>query len=638
MFMASRQIPSGPGVSRRRFLGVGASLLASPWLGVHPVRAGLHLPAGRASTPPPTGSSDRPATYFVQEALVRGRAGLVARLDPDMPGRPFFELNLGGDEAALVHDCWDYVDIPGRMVDSLILVQEVVGADPEGEPFDLVLASLRAQQRPDGLFWNGPSPRPDGYAGDCVETFSQSRAALGLVTWLQSTGSKEAENALDALVDGLGAIAIWDGDAACFAGSQWRDGWLDTTLTSDGAPDGRAKYGWGAQVALPLTRYYELTRRPAAGRLVEALLRYFVERSGLVAADGSFAGHLHAEGYAPLAIAAVRYAIVAGRDDWLAWADRLFQWVRGRSTRYGWVPDRSGLQATYYRYWYGIDTLPNTCETCGLADAVELAIALAERGHPAYWDDVERWTRNHLLASQFGPASSLATRDSSASGADAAGSPPPPRALLAPSAQEGPLARVVAGAFDNASLPAGLLGFRASGLSPAVEGCCACSGLHGLFLAWQHAIVSQGGAVWVHLGISRDSPWAEIISYEPDTGRLDVQMHIEQPLRVRVPSWVPREALTLLVDEQPRTPQWDGDYLRFDALAPKQVVSLRYPLLDRTDEEHTEEGHLRVHWRGGTVVDVTPAGAGLDAYHRRRLAVAGPAPAPAFPRYSLIEW
>src|SRR5439155_26153328 len=180
---------------------------------------------------------------------------------------------------------------------------------------------------------------------------------------------------------------------------------------------------WGALVALPLARYYELTARPATGRLVEALLRHFVERSGLVAADGSFAGHLHAEGYAPIAIAAARYGAAAGRDDWLAWADRLFQWVRSRGTRYGWVPDRSGLHASYYRYWYGVEALPPTCETCGLVDALELATVLAEGGQPAYWDDVERWTRNHLLASQLGAPDSLAG-GAAAGKADTGASPP----------------------------------------------------------------------------------------------------------------------------------------------------------------------------------------------------------------------
>src|SRR5262249_61498141 len=102
--------------------------------------------------------------------------------------------------------------------------------------------------------------------------------------------------------------------------------------------------------------------------------------------------------------------------------------------------------------------------------------------------------------------------------------------------------------------------------------------------------------------------------------------------------WVPRDALAVLVDEEPRTPAWDGDYLRFDDLAPEQVVSLRYPLLARVEDEQVEGEPLRVEWRGGTVGGITPTGAGLDTDHRRALAGPGRVPAPSYPRYSLVEW
>jgi hypothetical protein len=204
----------------------------------------------------------------------------------------------------------------------------------------------------------------------------------------------------------------------------------------------------------------------------------------------------------------------------------VFEWIRAHGTRYGWVPDAFGLGAAYYRYLYGRERLPPTCETCGLVDALELATVLAEQGHTAYWDDVERWTRNHLLASQLGSPASLALGLS----AQAAVAPSPasvesahvhtptgalPAALLAADARDGPLARVVAGAFDSASLPTGLLGFRATGLTPVVEGCCACSGLRGLFLAWHHAVIEDRDGISVHLGLTRDSWWAEVVSHEP---------------------------------------------------------------------------------------------------------------------------
>jgi hypothetical protein len=180
------------------------------------------------------------------------------------------------------------------------------------------------------------------------------------------------------------------------------------------------------------------------------------------------------------------------------------------------------------------------------------------------------------------------------------------------------LARVVAGAFDSASLPTGLLGFRATGLSPVIEGCCTCSGLRGLCLAWEHAIEERAGGVWVHLGLSRDSPWAEVLSFEPEVGQMDVRLHAAHHLRVRVPRWVPRDALTVLVADAPVSARWEGDYLRFDDLAAGQTVSLRYPLIERAEAEQVGAERLAVHWRGGTVVAVVPPGPGLEVYTSRQ--------------------
>jgi hypothetical protein len=624
--MGARGGSHGPRLSRRGLLGGGLALLAGAWAGRGAAAAAAEF-AAQGGQVPGAAPPEPPASYALQEALARGRAGLVERLDPDAGGRPYFELNLGGAQPYLAHDCWDYVDVAGRMVDALALADTALGSDDGAASRESVLAYLRARQGTEGLFWNGPNDREGGYASDCVESFCQSRAALGLVTWLQASGADAAAAALDRLVAGLGAVAVWDGDAAYFPGSQWRNSWLEQTLTADGAPDGRAKYGWGSLVVLPLARYVELTGAPAAWELTAALLRFFVERSGLVAADGSFAGHVHAEGYAAIASAAARFATLAGWDAWLAWAARLFEYLRGRSTRYGFVPDRIGLGPSYYWYWYGRESLPPTCETCGLVDALELGITLAERGYTEYWDDVERWTRNHLLASQLGTPDTWAAAPGQAA----------PAALVAACAPDAPLGRVVAGAFDSASSPGGLLDQADDGQSAVVEGCCANSGLRGLFLAWQHAVADDGTVVSVHLGLSRTSPAVEVVSYEPSAGRLDVRLRAARRLRVRVPSWVARETLVLLRDDERIAPTWDGDYLRVDDLAPGQTVSLRYPLGERTEEEQIDGARLQVRWRGGTVLGVEPGGAWLDAYGRRPAAAPLAAP-PLPPRASRIVW
>src|SRR5205085_12310260 len=121
----------------------------------------------------------------------------------------------------------------------------------------------------------------------------------------------------------------------------------------------------------------------------------------------------HAAGYVAMASAAVRYGAATDDEQYISWADRLYRWVRANSSEFGWVPGPLGLGADYFARWY--DAPPRrTCETCSLADTLNLAILLAGEGHPEYWDDVERYARNQLLQNQFGAAEAVLGADACA--------------------------------------------------------------------------------------------------------------------------------------------------------------------------------------------------------------------------------
>ena len=43
----------------------------------------------------------------------------------------------------------------------------------------------------------------------------------------------------------------------------------------------------------------------------------------------------------------------------------------------------------------------NTSEMCGVADMIAMGLKLIEAGAGDYWDDVDRWTRNHFAEGQL---------------------------------------------------------------------------------------------------------------------------------------------------------------------------------------------------------------------------------------------
>lgn len=565
-------------------------------------------------TPPGDGPSadQRPATYLLQNAGERALASLVARLDPSAAYRPYFGLNVGGRVPVLQHDIWDWIDMTGRAIDGFARLRLLTGDTMAQEAEEGVRALLLSRQGPDGLLWNGVSTTNGGYGSEVVEIFSQSRGLFALSTWYGLTGSARVEAALEAAVAGLDTIAVHENGTARYPGTQWRNAWLDYTNTPEGAPEGRAKWGLGALVALPLLEYHFRSGSPPARRLAEELLAYFADVSGLVAPSGEFHGHVHAEGYAGLATAAVYQARLAGREDRLRWANRVYSWIRTHSTSHGWIPDAMLLPERHYWYWYQVPWLPPTCETCALSDTLQLAIALAQSGYPEYWDDVERFGRNHLLASQF----------------------PDADRFLPPAARDTPGGRALAGSFASATLPTSLFGHLVTGSEPIIEGCCTGWGSRALYLLWEHAVEDRADGLYVHMGFSGDRQAAELISYEPYEGRREVRLHAPRRVLIRLPDSARRAAAELWVDERRREPLWRGAYADAGQLGAGQRVVLRYPLDEVTERLEVNQELLTIRWKGSTVLEIRPDGAPPVPYRRPDLArTATPwQAAPAYPR------
>jgi hypothetical protein len=594
---------AGESVSRRRFvaglLGVGIGAGAAGWwqseansLSIVPAWV-EHALAGKPVT---ANDQWRPGTYQLQDAGNEVFLSLLSRLDRDAGFRPYFTLDLGGTEPVLRHDIWDWVDMAGRAVDGFARIRLMTGIRG-GEEEEAAVRALLLKRQWLGLFWNGPSTLNDGYGSDAVEIFSQSRGLTALESWYALTGSQRLEDALDAAVAGLDSIAVHDVGTARYPGTQWCGEWLDYTNTPWGAPDKRPKWGLGALVALPLMEYHLRSGSRPARALAEKLLAYVADVSALVAPDGSFQGHVHAEGYAGLATAAVYQAHVSGREDRLEWAYRIYAWIRDQSTSHGWIPDSMALPESYYWYWYQVPWLPPTCETCALTDTLQLAIALAESGYAECWDDVDRFTRNHLLASQFPPATSLLRPD-----------------------QEGSRAiRALAGSFASATLPNSLLGYRVTGTDPIIEGCCSGSGARALEMVWEHAVHDRPDGLYVHLGFNVDQPAAEAICYEPYVGQREVRMRQSRRVLIRLPENVERDDAELWVDGERREPTWRGMYADAGWLGAEQVVTLRYPLRRRSEEVQINHEPLTVDWKGSTVLRVRPEGASPVPYRRAGL-------------------
>jgi len=542
------------------------------------------------------GAGERPATHFWQEAALLAMAALPHRVDEHRDGQPYFWISLTSHPPCLQHQSWDYCDMSGRWVDALALGRLMTGSHAYVATEEGLRRFLLGRRNPrDGLFYNAEAPDIGSRAA--ADMFCQSRVMLGLLSWWQESGDQRLEGYLEGLVHGLHAAAAWDGAMASYPATLWSNGrWLNlpdraAALDPKVAPALSAPGYWACQVG-GLMAYHALSGSVSALSLAGGLARTYVERSGAVGPDGSYVGHTHSGGVLPTTVGILRYGLATGDEDLVRWAQRVYDFTVSQASRFGWLSDGVGFPSGYF--W------GQFCETCALADYLELGILLSEAGLGDYWDVVERCARNQLLENQFREVDSFL----------------PP----------GTDPRVTAGAlgtFECAARPNSLLGW-----GEGLEGCCIGSGLHALYLVWAHALSEVGDTVSVNLPISRSTEMLEVIAEEPYAGRLRLLIRRPCSVDLRLPAHTTAGEVQVIVDGRPVVGARQGARLLLPHLDAGAHVIIAYPLSEREERETIAGQEYTLHWRGSTVVDIDPPGQRCPTYQRAAYCAPQAPPAP----------
>ena len=543
---------------------------------------------------------------------------LLHRLDRDAHFRPFFDLRIRGGVMRAGHASWDCVDMSGRFTDAWILLRQMMDW-PVTEEESGVREYLLVRQSPeDGLFYDceshpHPSPLPSRERGlswqnselgegvDWADMFCQSRALLGLTSWFLESGDIEIEERIELLAEGLWEIAAKKDDFCYYLGHRYSpDGWTGVSAYTAKEMGPTALPAYGVLQILPLTRYWEATRSPAAERLILGLLNFFVRESGVIREDGGFNGHLHSWGILPSTVGVLRYAMATGREELITWCRRVYEFIVSQSSSFGWVPD--GI---------GVDDGIITGETCCITDLIHLGVKLAECGHDECLDFVEVMARNQLLESQIRDTGRFRFESSE-------------------------VEAMTLGAFDSWVMPNGLTGCSELGL----EGCCTASAVRAAYLVWKHAISHSSGEVRVNLMLSRRSEWLDTMSYQPFEGRFEMLVHKPVSVMVRMPRWINLREIAVTMDGAPVQPAWVSSHLRLDDVRPGSRIEMRFPIPERQTEEGIRGRRYRLSWRGITLMKIEPPGEIYPIFRRSLEDFAGlnAVPLDTLKTAPLVEW
>jgi hypothetical protein len=510
-----------------------------------------------ASALPRSEKPFQPDTLDLRAPVRRAVSCISNRMDPDAGYRPWFLVEVKDwKPTRLRHDIWDFGDMSGRFLEALILARHMF------EPTSRMLqdearirAFLSSLFGPDGLVMN-----PDQHGVDHM--FAQGSALYGLVTDFNDSHDPEVKGRITALIDGLDKRARHEDDYL----------WFPEVATPIAPCSHMAAY----QV-LPVVRFYELTNDAAALRYAERLSRWTfyhdptVTDQGVITKTG-WEGHLHAwmDTYSGI----LRCARAGGnldRKEVVARAKLLFAWVKQNyTTPYGWVADSVGSE---------------TCETCTISSAVRLALELIKEGNTEYWDDVERFVRNQLVANQFQDVGQLGIEDPAT-------------------------VRGLRGAFESYAAPNTLIASRDAG----IEGCCINGGIRGFFLAYQIAVQESKDAIQINLLISHAAHGIRVVSYLPQDGCVDLYPGDSKPLLIRIPKWLRPKDVTVHGPGIRQTSENEGQFLRLSGVKPGTQISLSFTPKKGTDPSVVAKQSYEVSWRGDTVIKLTPGGRPYPTY------------------------
>jgi hypothetical protein len=583
-----------------------------------------------------------PDTLDIAERARLGIHALTSIPDPTADYQIYWWVNLLRNPPVMQHQFSDYkVQVVEGFLEALPLLRTASGSDLNSHVDRAWMANFLKCLGPDGMFYwplvGGPLERPnpseggdvtmkvwraDGTttsAGDpSVTQMSSSQISARCLGTMSAYYLRDQnpvwKDASERMIQRLSALAIHKDDYCYFPNAFFEP---------------HARFGDGAQMPLGLdaiemigrlpqglSQCYRATGYEPALELAKPLVTYFRRHSETFDEQGRFIwtdsdrGSLgwgynakyevvggHAHGRAIGLLSMLEYATAAGDKETAQFVKSSFEWAKsqqaspfGVSTLVGWFPE-----------WY-YPEYPS-CEGCMAADMVALAVELSSAGLGDYWDDVDRWVRNDFSEQQLTSSDWIyrATEHMP---------------------QQGVRAREVVEHTPERNIGA-FAGWSSGNdwvVKAGIMHCCTGNGNRALYYVWQGILENNAGELRVNLLLNRASAWADIYSYVPYSGRVDLKIKASSKrVLVRAPEWVQSgsDVVACTVDGASRPLQWHGRYLALGAAAAGQTMTLTFPIPKRTVKERIGPEKYTVVVKGNTVISIDPAGKNGPLYADR---------------------
>ncbi len=247
----------------------------------------------------------------------------------------------------------------------------------------------------------------------------------------------------------------------------------------------------------------------------------------------------------------------------------------------------------------------NPMEGCSIADMTAIAVKLAQLGL-ADWEDVDIIARNTLIEAQRTRPYQVEEYCRKLVERGKAKAEPVDYTHLTDRLSE----RSV-GSWSLHVMPNDLFG------DTYYVTCCTGNCSRALYYAWESILDFEDGVLTANLLLNRASPWADLDSYIPYTGRVDLT--IKQPcasVKVRMNNWIDKEKVKCSVDGEARSYSWEGQYLVAGKAEPGNVITLEFPIEERTVTLESYEHKYEAVFKGNDCVSIEPGGENVPIFRR----------------------
>jgi hypothetical protein len=237
---------------------------------------------------------------------------------------------------------------------------------------------------------------------------------------------------------------------------------------------------------------------------------------------------------------------------------------------------------------------------------IALALKLIEAGAGDYWDEVDRWVRNMFAEGQMTRCDWM----------DRMGFRQPHVPIEPMYQTDERVAERNLGAFGGWLSPNDFFGARVGGGHDIFMHCCTGNSTRTLYYVWDNILHCDSGRLRVNLLLNRASPWADVDSHLPYTGRVDVRVKQACDLALRIPEWVQPGQAVGRVNDEARPLRWDGRYAQLGSLCRGDVATLTFPIEERTVRVRFEREPYTLVRKGNEVVLIDPPGRYAPLYQR----------------------